>query len=75
MHVRTGRQKHGTNLSCCIDLQNDDFFGLTLMDRMKLCNDTQTKYKDPSKTEINKNAAHNKGFRECKMLEYIKGVS
>ena len=38
------------------------------MDRMKLFNETQTKYKKPSKTEIKKNAAHIKGFRERKML-------
>ena len=58
MHVRTGRQKHGTTLSCCIDLHNDDFFGLTLIDLMKLFNETQTKYKKPSNTDINKNSAH-----------------
>ena len=45
------------------------------MDRMKLFNETQTKYKKPSKTEIKKNAAHIKGFRDCKMLEDIKGIS
>ena len=50
------------------------FFGLALMDRMKLFNKTQTKYKKPSKKNIKKNAAHIKGFRERKMLEYIKGV-
>ena len=45
------------------------------MDRMKIFNETQTKYKKPSKTEIKKNAAHIKGFRERKMFEDIKGVS
>ena len=75
MHVRTGRKNNGTTLSCFIDIHNDDFFGLTLMDRMKLFNETQTKDKKPSKTEIKKNAAHIKGFRERNMLEDIKGVS
>ena len=74
MHVRTGQQKHGTPLSCCIDLQNDDFFGLTLMERMKLFNETQTKHKKPSKTDIKKNVSHIKGFRERKMLQDIKRV-
>ena len=45
------------------------------MDRMKLFNEAQTKYKKPSNTEIKKNAAHIKGFKESKMLEDIKGVS
>ena len=40
--------------SCYIDLHNDAFFGLTLMDHMKLFNETQTEYKKPSKTEIKK---------------------
>ena len=44
------------------------------MDRMKLFNETQTKYKNPSKTGIKINAAHIKGFRESKILDYIKGV-
>ena len=43
VYVRTGRQKHGTTFSCWIDLHNDDFFGLTLMDCMKLFNEMQKK--------------------------------
>ena len=74
VHVRTGRQKHGTSLSCCTDLHNNDFFGLTLMDGMNIFNETQIKYKKSSKTETKKNAAHIKGFRERKILEDIKGV-
>ena len=46
-----------------------------MKDRMKHCNETQTKYKKPSKTKIKKNAAHVKGFRIRMMLEDIKGVS
>ena len=44
-----------------------------MIDHIKLFNETQTKYKKPSKTEIKKNAAHIKGFRERNMLEDIKG--
>ena len=50
------------------------FFGLTLMDGMNIFNETQTKYKKPSKTETKKNAAQIKGFREHKILEDIKSV-
>ena len=74
VHVRTGRQEHGTTLSWCINILNVDFFGLTLMYCMKIFNGTQTKYEKPSKTENKKNASHIKGFRERNMLEDIKGV-
>ena len=61
-------EKAWNKFAFCIDLHNDEFFGLTLMDRMKLFNETQTNYKKPRKTEIKKNSAHTKGFRERKML-------
>ncbi len=49
---------NASSVSCCIDYHNDDFFGLTLGDRVSLFGEQKKNYKKPTKAEAKKNQAH-----------------
>ena len=67
-----GKTVKENHVSCCMDLHNDYYFGLTLNDRRELFGDHKTGFKKPTKSEIQKNKAHIEKLKKRKMMDDLK---
>ena len=58
MHCCFKDDKNASSVSCCIDYHNDDYFGLTLDDRVNLFGEMKKNFKKATKAEWKKNKTH-----------------
>lgn len=59
-------------VSCCMDLHNDNYFGLCLNDRVTLFGERKSDFKKASKSEIKKNRQHIETLRKKMILDDMK---
>lgn len=62
----------GSSLSCCIDMHDDNYFGLTMDDRVDLFGELKKDFKKASATEIKNNKAHIAKLKKKKMVDDMK---
>ena len=68
-HVCLKTDKRSTSISCCMDLHDDAFFGLTMNDQSQYFGLPKSKFMKPTKTEKRKNKEHIMRLQKNKMMD------